>query len=825
MPKFYKILLLVLIIGNIIESSAQGLRFLNPTDSIDGRTSYVVFKGKRPVFTQQLNISFDLQIPRVDEVGYLLHLIDEKRGVNYNLFYDGRGHDWFEFNEEGKTTLFRSHFDKKALLDKGWVKFSLCLDLDRKKIVMTIDGKQTQAQVDNLPAVLSPLIVFGRYDYLIEVPSATIKNLHIQGGGATDYFFPLSQSRSNDVYDQAQRKVGHVDNPYWVINDSYHWQKLVSMHFSNNAGANFHPKRHLFYGYTRDTLFIYNADNHDILYRAFSAACPVDINLGMNFIDTRSDRLYTYEVFKYDRPEDRPRDEPSIASLDLNTFEWTPESYDQLPTQLHHHGNILDTLRNRFCIFGGFGSMLYFRNLNIYDIKEHRWEEAKTLKTCTPRYFTSLGIDSQCRYAYIFGGMGNESGNQSVGRRYLYDLYQVDLENYSTKLLWSLERGKQQNTVPVRNMFIMGNYFYTLCYPEALSESYLRLCRYSLTDGNMEMLGDSIPIQSDKIATNANIYYDPIVDKFYVCVQEFTDDIASTITLYSIQLPVLSDAEFAKVSKLPIDTKLVYIGITLFAMFAAALFYLYYRRCKQKKLVRYNEKLDVQVAESRANAIYLFGNFTAFDRKNKDISYLFTDKLRELTCLLFWYNKRGGISSKLIGTMLWGDKPADKVKNSRSVIMNHLRKVLEEIDGIELAYVDGFYQFIIKKPFYCDYLDYEHQVMTETYTEQSLLSILRRGKFLQSQNMPTLDQFKSETERVMSPIILRLMKRTYANSELRLTLYLAEVMLYIDPYHIEAFSYQMKALKRLGKVYEAQDISRAFHEEYIKAFGEDFTNS
>ena len=139
--------------------------------------------------------------------------------------------------------------------------------------------------------------------------------------------------------------------------------------------------------------------------------------------------------------------------------------------------------------------------------------------------------------------------------------------------------------------------------------------------------------------------------------------------------------------------------------------------------------------------------------------------------------------------------------------------------------MDGFYQFIIKKPFYCDYLDYEHQVMTETYTEQSLLSILRRGKFLQSQNMPTLDQFKSETERVMSPIILRLMKRTYANSELKLTLYLTEVMLYIDPYHIEAFSYQMKALKRLGKVYEAQDISRAFHEEYIKAFGEDFTNS
>ena len=100
---------------------------------------------------------------------------------------------------------------------------------------------------------------------------------------------------------------------------------------------------------------------------------------------------------------------------------------------------------------------------------------------------------------------------------------------------------------------------------------------------------------------------------------------------------------------------------------------------------------------------------------------------------------------------------------------------------------------------------------------------MRRGKFLQTQNMPSLDQFKSETERVLTPVIKRLIKRTYTNNELKLTLYYTEAMFHVDPYNIEAFTYQMKSLKRLGKVYEAQDVSRAFHEEYIKAFGEDFT--
>ena len=822
MNKISKLVFLLLLIGNICQSYAQGLRFLNPIDSINGRTSYSVFTDDDIVFTHQLNIKFELQIPRIGEVGYILHVVDEEKGINFNLFYDGRGNDWLEVNEEGKTTVVRSHFDRQAFLNKGWVDFALCFDLDKKEISMTIDRGTVKAIVSSLPSTLSPKIVFGRFDYLIDVPSVAIKNLRVKGG-EVDYFFPLSQSRSNDVYDYKLNKVGHVDNPYWSINDCYHWKKLGNMHFQHNAGTCFDSQRHLFYGYTRDTLFIYNTDSHETVRRVFGSKCPVDINLGMNFLDVRNDKLYTYEVFKYGNPDDRPEDEPSIASLNLNTFEWTPESYDQLPTQMHHHGCFLDTLRNKFCIFGGFGSMQYFRNLYAYDIKEHKWNDAKPINACTPRYFTSLGIDSLSRYAYIFGGMGNESGNQSIGRHYLYDLYRIDLENYSTTKLWSIDWGKRQNVVPVRNMLVMGNYFYTLCYPEALSDSYLRLCRFSLSDGSMEMLGDSIPIQSNKIATNANIYYDPVVNKFFVCVQEFTDDISSTVSLYSIQLPVLSDTEFAEVSELPTEKHLYYILAALFVVIVVAVILVYQRYRKHRMLLEHNEKMDVQIAENKPNSICIFGNFSAFDRNNHDISYLFTDRLRELTCLLLWYHKQGGISSKLIGTMLWGDKPADKIKNSRSVIMNHLRKVLEDIDGIELVYADGFFRFVISKSFYCDYLDCSYQVLTETYTEQSLLQILRRGKFLQTQNMPSLDQFKSETERILTPVIKRLMKRTYTNSELKLTLYFAEAMFHIDPYNIEAFTYQMKSLKRLGKVYEAQDVSRSFHEEYIKAFGEDFT--
>lgn len=822
MYRFYRLLFLLLIAVGTPQLFAQGLRFLNPVDSINGRTSYAVFGDETKLFVHQLSISFDMQIPRMAEVGYILHVVDESKGVNYNLFYDGRGNDWFELNEEGKTTLIRCNFNRQELLDKGWVKFALTFNFDKKEIGMSLDGNTMKVQVQSLPSSLSPKIVFGRFDYLIEVPSVNIKNLRIKGA-ETDYFFPLSQSRSNDVYDQHMNKVGYVDNPYWSINDCYHWQRLGNMHFQHNAGASYNPEKHLFYGYTRDTLLIYNTDSRVITPHVFQSPCPVDINLGMNFLDVAHNKLYTYEVFKYDNLSDRPIDEASVASLDLETFEWTVECCNQLPTQMHHHGSFLDPVRRRFCIFGGFGSMQYFRTLNTYDIEGHQWQQPKPLYACTPRYFTSMGVDSQARYAYIFGGMGNESGNQSIGRHYLYDLYRIDLQKDSAQKLWTIDWGKRQNIVPVRNLIVMGDYFYTLCYPEALSESYLRLCRFSLKDGSMEMLGDSIPIHSDKIATNANLYYDSVLNQFFVCVQEFTDDISSTVSLYSIQFPVLSDSAFEEISELPTDKRWYYLGTALLVVAGAAFWLLYRVRRKQRQQIEHNKMKDVVMPTQRPNAIYLFGNFAAFDRKNRDVSYMFTDRLRELTCLLLWYHKQGGISSKRLGTILWGDKPADKIKNSRSVIMNHLRKVLEEFDGIELEYGNGRYYFVISQPFYCDYLDCSHQVFTETCTEEGLLGILRRGKFLQPLNMPSLDQFKSETERILTPVIQRMIKRTYANSELKLTLYLVEAMLQIDPYHVESFTYQMKSLNRLGKGYEAQEASRVFHQEYIRAFGEDFT--
>ncbi len=85
--------------------------------------------------------------------------------------------------------------------------------------------------------------------------------------------------------------------------------------------------------------------------------------------------------------------------------------------------------------------------------------------------------------------------------------------------------------------------------PEHFTESLLKLYRFSLKDGSYEILGDSIPIFSDKITTNANLHYDSTLNSLSAVVQEFDDDISSDLKVYSLSFPPLTAKELASYSR------------------------------------------------------------------------------------------------------------------------------------------------------------------------------------------------------------------------------------------------------------------------------------
>ena len=809
-------------------ASLGGLKFHGSEQPINQRTSYNVFGDKTVEFSDDMTIEFDLSLYATTRIGYIIRIKNNESNRIYNLFYDAQGDNLvFKFNEEGKYSLIVATLNEEELLNLPWFKMKIAFDLKTDSIHLTIHN-QTFSAANELPDTYHPTVLFGKSDHIIDVPSFAIKDLSI--GDKERHFFPLKESKGEVVHDANGKIFGQVSNPEWLMNDAYHWRYKTGFKSESVAGANYNPEKKEIYYFNRDSLWLYNVRSGDTNIKVFGEKCPVDLVLGTNFIDTRRNKLYSYETY-YAPPRDNYTG-PTVASLDLNTYQWTAENSSQLISPLHHHGAYFDSTTAQYTIFGGFGKMHYSNTFFAYDLNKKAWDtlEAFTGDFLSPRYFSSVGYLKKNNSIYVFGGMGNDSGEQTVGRKYYYDLYKIDLTTRKVSKLWEIP-WDHDNVVPVRGMVVLDDSsFYTLCYPEHFSESFLRLYQFSLKDGSYKILGDSIPIYSDKITTNANLYYDGSLNSLYAVVQEFEDDISSDLKVYSLAFPPITAEELASYSREKNNyTAAIVAFVSLLAIgFAYVLFKRQQSKLSNDEDETKNLYIDTEKSEpitTRPNAIYLFGEFTVRDRNNRDITYMFSAQLKQIFCLILQYTiTEDGIASQRLSNILWPDKPADKVKNSRGVSINHLRKALSELDGIELLYDKGFFKIEQTGSFYCDYtrcIEVISDNEVDTHRDE-LIEIISRGKFLQLSDHELYDSFKEEVEKKLEPVLSLEMEKSY-DAELYLTtIAFAEAITNIDPLNDAALNFQIKAMQRLKMNDEARIRYQEFVMDYKKAMGNDY---
>jgi hypothetical protein len=827
--KIYCSILLVLGFTALQAAPPAGLRFHGSEQPINQRTSYNVFGDKTAEFSNNFDIEFDLALFPTTEIGYIIRIKNKDSNRIYNLFYDGQGANLtFRFNEEGKNSLIVANMAREELLNTAWVKMKISFDLKSDSIKLTIHNQTFGAQSEALPDTYYPIILFGKSDHIIDVPSFAIKDLSVSNN--EKYIFELKESKGTIVHDINGEAFGEVSNPEWLVNDAYHWRYKISYQSQSVAGANYNSDKKEIYYFNRDSLRIYNVRSGHTDIKVFEEKCPVKLKLGTNFINEKSNKLYSYEPYNDDYSG------PTVASLDLDTYQWTVENSNQLASPLHHHGSYFDPSTDQFTLFGGFGKMHYSKDFFTFDLNKKEWDTLGgfTGDFLSPRYFSSVGYLKENNSIYIFGGMGNESGEQIVGRQYYYDLYKIDLNTRHISKLWEIQ-WTQDNMVPVRGLVILNDSsFYTLCYPEHVSESLLKLYRFSLKDGSYEVLGDSIPIRSDKITTNANLYYDHALNNLYAVIQEFDDDISSNLKVYSLSFPPLTAHELATYSTEKSNNTL--FVVLLSTAMTMVIGYLLYRKLKAKpRDMAVNEGFRTETIASTKpititlpNSTYLFGNFTVHDRKNRDITYMFSEQLKQVFCLILQHSmSENGIASQRLSNILWPDRPADKVKNSRGVTINHLRKVLSELDGIELIYDKGHFKILHTEAFYCDYTRCMQIIATGKAEEQrdEFVEILSRGKFLQHTDHPVFDLFKDEMEKKLEPVLLLEMEKSFDAELYQATIALAQAASNIDPLNDTALTFQIKAMLRLKLNDEARIRYQAFAIEYKKIMGTEYPHA
>lgn len=104
---------------------------------------------------------------------------------------------------------------------------------------------------------------------------------------------------------------------------------------------------------------------------------------------------------------------------------------------------------------------------------------------------------------------------------------------------------------------------------------------------------------------------------------------------------------------------------------------IYYKK-NIKSLASEGEEISIPVKpnieiKDKANAIYLFGEFTVYDKNGRDITYMFSARLKQAFLLILEHSLKDGISSQQFSEALWPDRSEFNVKNLRNVTLNHLR--------------------------------------------------------------------------------------------------------------------------------------------------------
>lgn len=839
-----RLCLLFLLTGMTLFAYSQGLLFQANDKEIKERTSLQIFQeGEIPCFTKNFQLSFELSIRDFDTFGYVFLLKEDQGKTKYSFTYtylDGEN-STFKFNTDGKENHYSLNLRNDALAYQ-WIPVSFAFDLQQDVLTIRIGDNEKKITSLGLKDTFCPHLFFGRYDYILDMPTFAIRNLKLEGDRSHSYTFPLNENEGEEVHTSTGKVLGTVVNPVWLINGSYHWEKLFEYSFQTPSGITFEPDSQRLIIFSQDSLLTYNLLKRQPQKYSYSNKLPVKLQLATHFMNTTDGKLYVYEL------NNLPLGDATVAALDLNNQEWKQTGVAALPVQLHHHDGFWDETTGKYLVFGGFGNKRFNNTFLEYDIEGDRWDTLSySGDRIIPRYFSGMAVNKNREHIYVFGGMGNESGEQSVGRNYLHDLYLLDRKQQSVRRLW--QNASDHRLVVARDMILTPDekYIY-LCYPEYLSDTYLQLYRLTVDDGTMKALGDSIPMRSEEIMTNANLYYNSLTHEYYCTTTEFDKKGHTVIRTYVLSAPPVSLDEirsYGSRSSLEIRWLWIMAGIGVLLLAGGVLF-VRKKRGKQRnavlesssvlmsppvgrepdKSVQGKETLAKEDFESslvRPNAVYLFGPFTVIDRNGRDITHLFSSRLRQVFIYILLHSTHNGVLSASLNEVFWPDKPDDKVKNLKGVTINQIRKNLAELDGVELVHDKGYFRLVFTDC-YCDYFRFRTLKNAEE-VENELGILLMRGKFLDGMDAGMMDHFKQKVEEFLSSFLPLEIERLYQQHKYDAVIRFCNVLFRVDPVNELALAYGMHALNHTGSSQEAILQYSLFVREYRQMMNEEYSTS
>lgn len=807
------------------EESSGGLLFTSSAEKVDKRTSLVLFGDKLQKFEDAFTVSFDLSIWDINQFGHIFRVINKQKQEVEFVFVNFYGIDsmYLDFHspithKSVQIPITKEDIDKKEILH-----LDISFDLKEDNASITLRDSVYICMPVGLENPSFLRFAFGLYGLNLDVPQMLIKNLRIQGKKRKSFFFPLEEPDGEFAYEETGKVKARVKNPEWIINRHFYWQSKSKFTVKDKAFVT--------YDEVNNRILVVNDDAVLYYYPRYEKTETYKFgNISSEF--KMNDAIYSpYSQQCYVLSDTAPIQATRLSDLTVAFL----HPFDERGS-LHHNSFFSST--GDLYLFGGYRNHSYSNKTYRYDMEMRQWQFTD-LKgdIITPRFHSAVGDGIGQDEKLVFGGFGNETGKQEHGGHNLYDLHLLNLRQKTITHLWSIQETPKLEFIPGNNLVLSKDkkYFYALCYAHHTAKTVGYLYRFDLQNGAYDIMSDSINFTLEDMNTSVNLFFNKQMNEFYAVIREFSDDNENLIQVYSLLSPPITKSYL----KNSVHSQKSYWIVALIAFLAVAyilLRFLYRKKEKQRKekteLPYLSQKDGYERKVQKQSAIYIFGNFTAYDKKGMDISYRFSMKLRALFSLvLLNTNGETGISTENLTFTLWPDKDANGAKNIRGVTINRLRNILEDIDGISLIHQNHQWFFVFEQPFYCDYLEYSgilHGLYNSSGHEsylacmEQLVAIVRNGMFLLSVNDTGIDNYKSKEEEKLGQLLKEYIIYLYGDKQYQKIILISSTFFAIEPLNGEILNICIKSYHKLGKKEEAKTFLKNYKRTHKMLTGEEY---
>ena len=707
-----------------------------------------------------------------------------------------------------------------------WIKIKFSINTRDSKIAVTFNGKKQESLITGISELRNFSVVFGacRNNSFLntDVAQMSLKDIRIlDAKSKLVNEWKLSKHAQNLVYDEIKHAEALVENPIWNIDSHVKWRKIKELKIDSLHGVAKDEANGRVFFIDNQAVYIFSTKTLKIDTIQTLSGSPSSF-MGTQILYNKSnDELWSYSF-----------NQNAISKFSFKTKTWSLSQKNLSEPDFWHHNKFFSPTDSSLVTLFGYGHYTYKSILHKFDANLNLWQIIDRAGQIEPRYLSGCGFLNN-KEMLVFGGYGSKSGRQELSPEFYYDLYLLNLTDYSFKKLWTID-APTKPFVPCEALIAnqQQGIFYTLLYNRINYASSLRLAKFGIDKNEYQLFNDSIPYSFLDIKSWSTLFLD---QKTTQLIAITTHD--SQASLYAMAYPPLLPEDVYQL--IPFHTRwyLWMIGILLTITIISISYIFIKKKKRHSKKERLYELVDhpniaaIEPMERKmVSSIYFMGGFQIYDCKGRNITSSFSPTLKHLFLFIFLHTIKNekGISSAKLDEVLWFDKSGDSARNNRNVNISKLRSILDELVGVEVVNNNSLWKIQMDSTIFCDYceaLQLLRKANSSGLSEieiKQLIALLSFGELLPAIQTDWMDEFKSRFANETIDGLGSLFNLKEVRNNISLRYHLAECILVYDPLNDEAFAMKCSVLYHLGKKGMAKNLYDSFCKEYKNALGIDY---